>query len=140
MPAITIKTGCWFDKLPDQYLRVGISRGIPRRTPAGYRMFRKLAPGPWFNRVGVNEYRRLYKAEILSQLDPLAIAAELVALDPDRTPVLLCYEFGGHGEFCHRALAAEWLSVALGQPVPEFGHEHLDQAAHPLLPVSERLL
>jgi hypothetical protein len=32
--------------------RIGISRGIPRRTPAGYRVFRKLSPGDWFNSAG----------------------------------------------------------------------------------------
>lgn len=56
MPALPlIKTASWATKLPDDHLRVGISRGTPRRLPAGYRVFRSLAPGPWFNSVGIEE-------------------------------------------------------------------------------------
>ena len=56
-----IKTASWFDKLPDDHMRIGISRGVPRNLSAGYRVFRKLAPGPWFNSVSAVEYYRLYK-------------------------------------------------------------------------------
>ncbi len=112
---MTIKTSSWFIPLPADHLRVGISRGIPRRQPAGYRVFRKLAPGPWFNSVSPEEYDRLYKAQILGPLDPRTVVAELTAMGNGRTPVLLCFERPGvAGDWCHRALAAEWLAEALG--------------------------
>ena len=39
-----IKTGSWSGPLPPDHLRIGISRGTPRRIPAGCCMFRALAP------------------------------------------------------------------------------------------------
>jgi hypothetical protein len=42
---MTVKTASWFTKLPDDHQRIGISRSTPRRMPAGYRIYRKLAPG-----------------------------------------------------------------------------------------------
>ena len=93
MPTLPlIKTASWATKLPDDHLRVGISRGVPRRLPAGYRVYRALAPGPWFNSVGIEEYYHLYRTEILGPLDPRLIADALLALGNGRVPVLLCYE------------------------------------------------
>ena len=87
-----IKTASWTTKLPDDHLRVGISRGTPRRLPAGYRIYRALAPGPWFNDVGIEEYCKLYRTEILGCLDPRVVADALLGLAAGRVPVLLCYE------------------------------------------------
>jgi hypothetical protein len=135
MPTLPlIKTASWATKLPDDHLRIGISRGVPRRLPAGYRVFRSLAPGPWFNSVGIEEYYRLYRTEILGPLDPRLIADALLALGNGRVPVLLCYEQPDRGQWCHRAMAAEWLAEVLGATVPEFGYESLPQHEHPLMP------
>lgn len=138
MPPPLIKTGSWATTLPDDHLRVGISRGTPRRLPPGYRVFRALAPGPWFNSVGIEEYARLYRTEILGRLDPRLVADALVGLAAGRVPVLLCYERPTPGQWCHRAMAAEWLAEALGAVVPEFGFESLPQHEHPLMPVQLR--
>jgi hypothetical protein len=129
-----IKTASWKTKLPDDHLRVGISRGVPRRLPAGYRVYRALVPGPWFNSVGIEEYYHLYRTEILGPLDPTLIADALLALGNGRVPVLLCYEQPIPGQWCHRAMAAEWLAEVLGATVPEFGYESLPQHEHPLMP------
>jgi hypothetical protein len=135
MPTLPlIKTASWATKLPDDNLRVGISRGTPRRLPAGYRVYRALAPGPWFNSVGIEEYYHLYRTEILGPLDPRLIADALLALGNGRVPVLLCYEQPDRGQWCHRAMAAEWLAEVLGATVPEFGYESLPQHEHPLMP------
>jgi hypothetical protein len=133
-----MKTASWYSRLPDDHLRIGVSRGVPRRMTAGYRVFRKLAPGPWFNSVGPVEYVQLYRAEILAPLDPRAVADELLAMAAGRVPVLLCFERPNEGAWCHRALAAAWLAEALGEVVPEFGFETLPQAEHPLLPLELR--
>jgi hypothetical protein len=135
MPVLLIKTASWATKLPDDHLRVGISRGTPRRLPAGYRIYRALAPGPWFNSVGIEEYCELYRSEILGPLDPRVV---LLGLANGRVPVLLCYEQPIPGQWCHRAMAAEWLAEALGATVPEFGHESLLQHEHPLMPAQLR--
>jgi hypothetical protein len=133
-----IKTASWYTKLPDGHAKIGISRGTPRGMAAGYRMYRKLAPGSWFNSVGAEEYDRLYRTEILDRLDPRLVAADLVAKAGGQIPVMLCFERPGRGQWCHRALAAEWLAEALGHPVPEVGYETLSQADHPLLPAGLR--
>lgn len=59
MQSPTIVTASWFSVLLPDYARIGISRGQPRGQ-SGYRMYRKLAPGPWFNAVPIDEYERLY--------------------------------------------------------------------------------
>lgn len=97
--------------------RVSISRSAPRRAPAGYRVYRKLAPGPWFRSVSDDEYRRLFLAEILSPLDPQIVWDELHALAAPHEPVLLCWEAEPAG--CHRRLVAAWLEARLGGCVPE---------------------
>jgi hypothetical protein len=74
-------------------MRIGISRGTPRfGVPAGYRIYRKLAPGPWFNSVPAEEFIARYYGEVLDQLDPRRVAAELRQLAGDRIPVLCCFE------------------------------------------------
>ena len=129
-----MKTASWFTPLPDDHIRIGISRGAPRRMPAGYKLYKTLAPGPWFNSVGIDEYYSRYRTEILVPLDPRKVRDDLDRLAAGRTPVLLCYERPGGADWCHRAMAAEWLAEALGFPIPEFGYETLSQGEHPLMP------
>jgi hypothetical protein len=133
-PAIRVKTTGWYTPLPDDHLRIGISRGVPRRFPAGFRMYRKLQPGPWFNSVSTLEYDRLYKAEVLALLDPAKVIADLEAIARGKIPVLCCYERAGSGLWCHRALAAQWLSDALVHQSAGVGHEVLSQDDHPMMP------
>jgi hypothetical protein len=133
-----IKTGCWFTPLPEGHVRIGISRGVPRRMPEGYRVFRKLAPGEWFSSVSVDEYDRRYRGEVLARFDPRAIAAQLQQLAAGGVAVMLCYERADCGLWCHRAMAAKWLADALGIVVPEVGFEQLPQDQHPLMPAHLR--
>ena len=129
-----MKTGAWSTPLGPEYIRIGISRGVPRNMPAGFKMYRKLAPGPWFNSVTPEEYGRLYRAEVLERLDPRVVAGELTALARGRIPVLVCFEKAGTGAWCHRAMAAAWLAEGLGQAMPEIGYKKRPQDQHPLLP------
>jgi len=138
MTARLIKTGPWFETYPGDHMRIGISRGQPHRQARGFRVCRKLAPGPWFNSVGPDEYYHLYRTEILGPLNPRAVADELAEMALGHIPVLLCFERPGSDQWCHRAMAAEWLAEALGQPVPEFRHEDFPQGEHPLMPQSRR--
>lgn len=62
---------------------------------------------------------------------PAAGRRELIDLAGGQEPVLLCYERAGTGQWCHRAMAAEWLAKALGEQVPEVGFETLAQAEQP---------
>lgn len=130
-----ILTASWFTKLPADHVKIGISRGTPRGMAAGYRMFRQLAPGPWFNSVSVPEYLQRYRAEVLDQLNPHQVAETLLRLADGKVPVMVCFEQPNTGKWCHRSLAAAWLAEAIGEPVPEFGFEQLPQQDHPLLPV-----
>lgn len=104
---------------------IGISRGVPRRTPAGYRLFKQLAPGSWFNSVDKIRYEALYYGEVLGRLDPKETWEKLHALVAPHEPILLCYErppFTAEN-WCHRRMAAEWLQQAIGVEIPEFGAE-----------------
>lgn len=110
----------------DDVARVGISRGGPRGHPGGYKMYKALAPGPWFNSVSFEEYQRLYRAQ-LDQLDPDKVLAELTELAKGRPVVaLLCFERPPWSEtnFCHRRMFADWLGERKGIDVVE-----LDPAA-----------
>jgi hypothetical protein len=129
-----IVTASWFTPLPDTHLRIGISRGVPRfgKIGKGYRMYRKLQPGPWFSSTDTATFTELYYREVLGKLDPRQVHDQLLRLADGRIPVLCCFERVGGPVWCHRSQAASWLAEALGQPVPELGHEDLPQ--HPLLP------
>jgi hypothetical protein len=133
-----IKTSSWYTEMPEGHVKIGISRGVPRRMSAGYRVYKKLAPGPWFNSVSPEEYDRLYQKEILGTLDPRVIASEMIDLARGNIPVMVCYEPPSGAQWCHRAMAALWLAEALGRPVPELGSEQLGQASHPLMPAELR--
>ncbi|WP_119299811.1 hypothetical protein [Dongia deserti] len=126
-------TASWFSQLPEGSIKIGISRGVPRRQPAGYRMLHELQPGPWFTSIDVDQYRRRYQ-QILDQLDPAAIVGKIEELAAGRSPVLCCFERPDHKSWCHRAFAAAWLGAYLKRVVPEFGFEQLPQADHPLMP------
>ena len=106
--------------------RISIARFPPRNTPAGFKVYRKLAPGEWFNSVEIAEYLERFHAEILAPLDPQAVWDELHRLTYPHEPVLLCWEkppvaaleLPGH-DFCHRRIVAEWLEGRLGHRVEE---------------------
>ncbi len=102
--------------------RISIARFPPRGTPPGFRVYRALAPGPWFKSVDGDEYRRHYAAQ-LAALDPRATWDELHALAGGAEPVLLCWErkadlVAGRA-FCHRRIVAEWFAERLGERVGE---------------------
>ena len=133
----TILTASWFTPLPDTHLRIGISRGVPRfgQIGKGYRMYRKLQPGPLFSSLSAPGFIERYQTEVLDRLDPQQVVDELHALADGRVPVLVCFEQPNRPPtWCHRSLTASWLSEALGQPVPELGFETLTQDQHPLRP------
>ena len=95
-------TASWYTKLPAGYCRIGISRGTPRGQ-RGFKLYRKLAPGRWFNSVDPLEYRQRYFA-LLEQLDPAETLVELAALAEGQIPALLCFERAPPDRsWCHRA-------------------------------------
>jgi hypothetical protein len=119
-----IKTGAWSARIPAGHIKIGISRGNPRGHEAGYRVYRTLAPGPWFHSVEAGEFIKRYNA-ILNALDPRAVMDDIARLAGGRTPVLCCFEATDDiiagSCWCHRSLAAHWLHKTLGVTVLEFG-------------------
>jgi hypothetical protein len=110
--------------------RVSIARFPPRGTPAGFRVYKRLAPGEWFNSVTRDEYERRFAAQ-LAELDAAAVKADLERLAGDDEPVLLCYERPPFTEknWCHRRLVARWFLETLGLRVPELvTREQLENA------------
>ena len=100
--------------------RVSIARFAPRGTPAGFRIYKPLAPGPWFNCVSQEEYRKLYFAQ-LAALDVVVVVEKLEELAAGAEPVLLCYErppFSA-SNWCHRTMVAEWIKKEAGICVKE---------------------
>jgi hypothetical protein len=118
-----VKTSCFFSYQGDG--RVSIARFAPRKLQ-GFRVYSKLAPGPWFNSVSIEEYLERFHAEILAPLDPAATWNQLHKLVAPYEPVLLCWErppvaaseIQGQ-DFCHRRIVAEWFEKELGMVVPE---------------------
>lgn len=115
-----MKTACFFEYTGPG--RISIARFPPRGTPAGFRVYRALAPGPWFKSVPEDEYRRRYAAQ-LAALDPKKTFTALTELADDAEPVLLCWErkadLAAGKVFCHRRIVAEWFSATLGIRVDE---------------------
>ena len=86
---------------------------------AGYRLYRPLNPRREMLSLPPAEYDVLY-AEILAELDPAQVWADLHRLAGDAEPVLLFFEKDATG--CHRRLVARWLERELGIEVPELEH------------------
>src|SRR5262245_11221930 len=105
-----IKTSSWFTKLPQNHVRIGISRGTPRGQK-GYRRCIKLQPGPWFASLSDADFTKRYNEEILADLDPRRVVDELLGMaGPGKIPTLLCWEPPEPGpRWCHRGLVAAWL-------------------------------
>ena len=101
--------------------RIAISRSVPRQLKAGYRIYRPLAPGPWFKSVSYGQYREKYFYQ-LSLLDATFVWETLHNLADGHEPVLLCYEKAPFDSerFCHRRMVAEWFETELGFVVPEW--------------------
>jgi len=99
--------------------RVVISRSA-RGVPAGFKIFKALAPGEWFNKVSYEEYRKLF-FEQLEKLDPQKVWDDLHKLAGNSEPVLLCYEIPPFTKdnWCHRRMVAEWFKEKLGHDVEE---------------------
>jgi hypothetical protein len=125
MSTTKIVTSNWFAKLPDNYLRIGISRGVPRGLAAGFRRYTALNPGTWFDSCATpREYMIRYQAEVLGPLDPEKVVADLQRLAGDKVPALLCFEGPEpHQSWCHRGLVSAWLKDTLDLDVFEFGQE-----------------
>jgi hypothetical protein len=102
--------------------RISIARFAPRNTPAGFRIYKPLAPGPWFNKTTEPEYRKLYFAQ-LAELDVVEVVETLEKLAAGAEPVLLCYEKPSFtaSNWCHRRMVAEWLKTEAGICVKEIG-------------------
>jgi hypothetical protein len=133
-------TASWFTQLPATFVRVGISRGVPRRT-SGYRMYSKLAPGSYFKSASAGEYRERYMSG-LAVLDAETVLAEIHALCDGRTPVLVCFEPQGPDDaWCHRGFVSAWFHDTLGLEVYEYGYESLGCGwSHPKIPSDFRRL
>jgi hypothetical protein len=127
-----IKTACWFVTIPSDHIKIGISRGNPRGMPAGYKLYKSLAPGPWFRSVEPAAFLKLY-GDILEKLDPKKIVEDILTLANGRKPILCCFEGAPKiqtGEqWCHRHLVAQWLEQSLKIDVQELDHPELDRFA-----------
>lgn len=100
--------------------RISIARFAPRNTPAGFRIYKPLAPGPWFNSVTESKYRDLYFAQ-LALLDAKEVVAKLNELAAGAEPVLLCWEVPPFTKvnWCHRQMVSEWFQQQVGLEVLE---------------------
>jgi hypothetical protein len=95
---------------------VAISASVPKDYNG--RSCKKLAPPYWMVKKSKSgemtdeEFERLFKEHVLDKLD-----AREVLNDIGDDAILLCWE--KPGEFCHRTLVGEWLSIELGIEVKE---------------------
>jgi hypothetical protein len=100
--------------------RVSIARFAPRTLEPGYRVYRPLAPGPWFKSVPYEGYRQLYNQQ-LSSLDARRVWDDLHRLASPHEPILLCWERPPltSKNWCHRTIVADWISRELGECISE---------------------
>ncbi len=114
----------YFAKSSKEPGAVSIAR-FPPRWYTGKRYFR-LAPTPEMLKLGDwEEYKRRYRQEILSGLNPQEILKELEVLAEGHDVILLCFE--KERAHCHRGLVAEWFRETRGITVPERGDESVTQ-------------
>jgi hypothetical protein len=114
-----------FRVLRDGPGRISIARWAPRGYPAGFRIYRKLAPGDWSRRHTASGRStwiddasfELGYAQQLAALDPQRVWHELHALVAPAAPIILCWELPGQP--CHRLRVARWLGEQLGVSVLE---------------------
>ncbi len=110
LKGMVIDTGCF--ELCDAKKKIGISR-IP---PSWFMRENWTALAPSLDLLtayksgAIDEkgYCQWFYRESLAQLDPMKIYR---TLESKGFPVLLCYE--KEGEFCHRHLVQEWLTLEL---------------------------
>ena len=130
-----MKTASFFSPLLPSEGRISIARFAPRRHPAGYRIYSKLAPGRWFNSVDEAMYRKLFAEQLVAR-DPQATWNELHTLAAGQEPILLCWErLVDPGEFCHRRIVAAWFEEHLGVTVDELEAAPADLTAVSLFDV-----
>ena len=105
--------------------RISIARWAPRGTPAGFRIYKPLAPRRDMLKIACEPYRRIYFEEILGELDPQQVVDDLHKLAGNEEPVLLCWEktedINAGKTYCHRHMVSEWFNAMLGIDVPEIG-------------------
>lgn len=138
----TIVTASWytalptadlFDATPESFARIGISRGTPRGQ-SGFRMYRKLQPGPGTLKLPDARFTEHYLSEVLGRLDAQQVVRELLGLADGRIAALCCFEHPWSDAWCHRAIVSAWMKIELGLDVPEFGREQDGVGAnHPKL-------
>lgn len=105
--------------------RIVISRGFPRNLGEGYKLYRALNPGRWFNDPALTgnqaKFREKYFDEILKPLNPRQVYDHLHKIVEGHEPVLLCWEdVTKPDQWCHRRMVAEWFEDQLGVIVPEY--------------------
>lgn len=110
--AFQIWTASWSTTLPDGFLRVGISRGVPRRAH-GYIRCRALEPGAWFRETSEEIFTGRYLSEVLTLVDPHDLVRDLELRSGGRPVALTCWEQVGQS-WCHRGLASWWIGRHTG--------------------------
>jgi hypothetical protein len=114
-----IVTASWYTQLPaadlftsapESYCRIGISRGSPRGQ-SGFRMYRKLQPGPGTLRLPPAEFTSHYLRDVLGKLDAQQVVDELLELADGKTPALCCFEQAHGPAWCH-----PWHRLRLAPP------------------------
>lgn len=86
-----ILTSYWAKPLPEDHVRIGISRGSPRWMRGSQPRLAELAPGPWFyTTTDPEEFRSSY----VGQLACVSVDETLERIDRlagGRTAVLACF-------------------------------------------------
>ena len=105
---------------------VSIAR-FPPKWYTGAR-YLPLAPPAALLKIGDWDlYRRRYRDEVLSVLDPDEVLRDLGLDGSAHDILLLCFE--KDRTHCHRGLVAVWLNETRGITVPELGEESVTQLA-----------
>ncbi len=97
---------------------------VARWLPKWYfgQSYKLVAPTPFMlsDKCDRETYIRMYN-DILKKIDPKQLIVNLKMLSKGKDIALLCYE--KPGDFCHRHLLAEWMSVHTEYIVEEYEEE-----------------
>ncbi len=82
--------------------------------------FQELAPLSFIlkNNLSEEEYIRCYHRYVLDRLDAKFVIEHLKRIGNGKDVAICCYE--KPGDFCHRHIAAKWLTEKTGEHVEEF--------------------
>ena len=99
--------------------RISIARWAPRGTPAGYRIYKALAPTREMMRMPEGQYREIYFRDIVGPLHAQIVWDDTVTLEVTRNSITIVEATGVSGSANQRAVANALDSLDSNDPIAQ---------------------